>query len=1755
MQLKHLQTVTEAENCASKVLAIAWAPNNSKFACCMSDRLIHIFDEKGVKRDRFSTKPVDSKYGKKSYVVKGIAFSPDSLKIAVGQTDNIIFVYKIGKDWGEKKVICNKFPQQSAVTCLIWLTSGPIIYGLADGKVRIANAKTNKSHPLYSTDSYVIALAANSQGTGFISGHADGAVVRYYVTEDAAMEKMGRVVMHPVPPYALAWPNNHILAGGSDKKITIYSKDGQVATQFDYLRDSTEKDFTIACCSPSGQSVVVGSFDRIRVYNWSPRKMTWEETKPKEIANMYTVTALAWKRDGSRVACGTLCGAVELFESVLKRMVWKNKFEMAYVGPSQVIIKPLSTELQGIILKSQYGYEIEDVRIMGEDSYVFARTSDTILVGDLTRNLLSEVVWPNTGCHEKVYFDNPTVCLIFNAGELSLVEYGINEILASVRTEFVNPHLVSVRLNERCKASENNKKLAYLLDLKTICILDLVSGATIGQLSHDSKINWLELNETGRKLLFRDKKMRLNIFDIPSTTKTSILNYCTFVQWVVDSDVVVAQSRNNMCIWYNIDVPEQVTLITIKGEIVEIVRMDGKTEVVVQEGSHQLGYELDEGLVEFGTALHDNNFIRAITFLENLGDKPEAEGMWTNLANIAVAENNLKIAQRCYAALGDVACSHFLKETITTAENYAKEYGGNGMLCPDVLARMAMFNKTFKEAEAIYIEHNNLDKAIEMYQKLHKWDEALELAEMKSHPKSEELRNKYMKWLLESKQEDKAGEIKEREGDYETALNLYLKSNMPAKASRLLQNNYELLQNEEIVSRVISALVKAQLYEQAGDLCEKVNDTEKAFQYYRRGNAFAKAIELARYVAPSDVIILEEQWGDFLVSNKQLDAAINHYIEAGKTLKALQAAMDGKQWRKAVQIIQVIDDTEAVSKHYATLAQHFVSMRDFSTAEQMFLQAGMFQDAIDMYNQAGEWEMAHRLATKYLDSEKVSLMYINQAKDMEKQGKLKEAEKLYLSVSEPDAAISMYKKHQQYDQMMRLVTQHHPDLVQTTHLHLAQQLEGEGAFKSSEQHYISAGEWKSAVNMYRNAGMWDDAFRVAKNHGGVQARNQVAFLWAKSLGGESAVKLLSKLNLLEVSIDYACETYQFDFAFELAQSGLKSKLPDIHYKYAMTLEDEGKFQEAEEEFVKGGKPKEAVLMYIHNRDWDSAQRVAENHDPESVAEVLQEQAKDAFNNKNFQLFESLLLRAQLPELIIKYYQQSGMWADALRICKEYLPTYLAALKEQYDREVGVKGSKDANSLVSQAHEWEQNREYKAAIDCLLKVNSSNTKDHNLILKAWSKAADLTNRFLEEKQAVEVAKILGPKLVQAQQYNLAAQLYLNVDMIKEAIDTFISAEEWSKAKKIAKELEPMYETYVDNRYKDSLRKQGQADQLVDVDIIGALDLLAEQGQWARCLETAQPHGAQVLHKYVALYATQLIKDGDPIKALNLYMKYEAPAFTQNYNIYKRIAIDIFSLPDTMGPDAYSTWANLRNMLFQLTEAMKTTSDAGSKLHDEFDLLLVITHYYTSRCAFRDTESLKHIAAKLSTALLRHSDIIPADKAFFEAGVDARATGRDSEAFVFLNHYLDLCEAIEESNLDLLDHSDFALTDFPNEIPLPVSTNIPQSLHEEVKEWVLAVSMDQKVDQVLPVDERGLYPSALCSNDSAGPMALPCVVSGYPVLAQKGRTPIEFKRPGRAANREDWNKLLMAAKMNPESHVTDIIGFIGEWCGGTPSFSFQ
>ena len=80
------------------------------------------------------------------------------------------------------------------------------------------------------------------------------------------------------------------------------------------------------------------------------------------------------------------------------------------------------------------------------------------------------------------------------------------------------------------------------------------------------------------------------------------------------------------------------------------------------------------------------------------------------------------------------------------------------------------------------------------------------------------------------------------------------------------------------------------------------------------------------------------------------------------------------------------------------------------------------------------------------------------------------------------------------------------------------------------------------------------------------------------------------------------------------------------------------------------------------------------------------------------------------------------------------------------------------------------------------------------------------------------------------------------------------------------------------------------------------------------------GGTVLHKYLAMYAAKLLQDGGAVqRVLTLYAKHGAPAAQSNFNIYKKCFVDVCLAPNSHKPEAYSLWAQLRDMLLQVVHA--------------------------------------------------------------------------------------------------------------------------------------------------------------------------------------------------------------------------------------------
>lgn len=156
-----------------------------------------------------------------------------------------------------------------------------------------------------------------------------------------------------------------------------------------------------------------------------------------------------------------------------------------------------------------------------------------------------------------------------------------------------------------------------------------------------------------------------------------------------------------------------------------------------------------------------------------------------------------------------------------------------------------MLDKNFALAENILIQHDEIEEAMMMYQGLHRWDESIKIAERYKHQDVDQFKSDYFKWLLETNQEAKAAEVKERSGDYLKAIQLYLKGGLPAKAANVV-TSYNVSIPQDQLEMIATRLTSSQMYEKAGDFYEKMQDLKRALEQYRMGHCYRKAVDLSK---------------------------------------------------------------------------------------------------------------------------------------------------------------------------------------------------------------------------------------------------------------------------------------------------------------------------------------------------------------------------------------------------------------------------------------------------------------------------------------------------------------------------------------------------------------------------------------------------------------------------------------------------------------------------------------------------------------------------------------------------------------------------------------------------------------------------------------------------------------------------------------------------------------------------------------------
>jgi len=726
--------------------------------------------------------------------------------------------------------------------------------------------------------------------------------------------------------------------------------------------------------------------------------------------------------------------------------------------------------------------------------------------------------------------------------------------------------------------------------------------------------------------------------------------------------------------------------------------------------------------------------------------------------------------------------------------------------------------------------------------------------------------------------------------------------------------------------------------------------------------------------------------------------------------------------------------------------------------------------------------------------------------------------------------------------MLRLVSKYRPELLTDTYKHIAEQFEMKGNLKKAEHYYVEAKMWTSAMSMYRQLEKWEDAKRVAKVHGGKSSFEKVVLAQAnatfKESGAEAGAKLLAKHGLIETAIDYAVEHSNFQHAFDLAQHSAKHKLPDIHLKKALTLEDDEQFKLAEDEFILAGKPKEAIDMYVHQRDWTSAMRIAEAYCRDGMKDVMVHHAKDLVDQGNLEGAENLFVQAGKPEMAVQAYSAKRQVNEAIRVCKKHCPHMLGDVVDSYDQAPGGGPApmQSLDEVLDAAKIYEETGNYSRAIDTYLSVDDSSSANGDRLEEVWENAVRLAMKYAQERYNDIVATV-AKRLKLIKRFEAAAELYKEIDAVREAVNCYIAGEVWDKARQVAQHQCPEMVRVVEDRFKNDLVSKGDGDELIRKtgDIDSALDMYARGGDWDKCLQLAEKKSPKMLPHYLVQFCKILVNKGEKLQACQELLRYGPPGEQSNFQLYQLIAADLLGLDDTSGASV------LRDMLMKLlTKAAGSVPTPKALAEDrrpvgvQFHKTLLAAHFYTVRERLREQHKGTEIIARITVSLCRYCAEFPMDRAFYEAGMDCKTAGLVNMAFFFLNRFLDIADAIDDPENAQIDNTDFMGTDIPDPygVDLPEEPFISGQQVEDIRDWVLGWSMDQSVQQKLDVRQcdkckaevyiAGLVCSA-CNHTHE-----PCVVSGYPVLK---KTRVECTNCKAAANRDSWNTWLQTFKMCP------------------------
>jgi intraflagellar transport protein 172 len=597
--------------------------------------------------------------------------------------------------------------------------------------------------------------------------------------------------------------------------------------------------------------------------------------------------------------------------------------------------------------------------------------------------------------------------------------------------------------------------------------------------------------------------------------------------------------------------------------------------------------------------------------------------------------------------------------------------------------------------------------------------------------------------------------------------------------------------------------------------------------------------------------------------------------------------------------------------------------------------------------------------------------------------------------------------------------------------------------------------------MYRQEKRWQDAMRVAKQHGNPTAELQVAIHWAKDIGGAAGIQKLQQLGRVEEALLYCCESGITDFA-SLIMSTCKT-IP------------------------------RATLHQAHVK----------------FGIALEAQNKFAEAEKHY-------IAAEKPREAVEMYSHNKMWQDAQRVAAKYGigDIQLAPTK-------GTLSSSKTEGLsgLKKAMRYEEQRQYDEAITAYLALSASDCGGEERYDQVLERAVKLSANFIPTRLR-DVVTTVAQLLISLNRHASLGKILENIEAYADAFEIYKLAEMWDDANRLSSYLDPQDQAAFQREFREHLASRDETKGLMSLgQVDAALQVYAKKGDWEGCLKQAQKEGEQYVERYTMLYAQDLLNKTKTDEAVGVLARYSPSANSSNIPAYIGLCQStVYAVPtyDVIQPSFFA----LRQMLFKVLKNAQPSAKAYGILRNFTRAIHLLCQQAT--CT---RSGLADLALRASIAVLRYSDLIPADFLFYHAGELCKLAGKPEAALVYLNRFVDIHEVVQSGGLSSanIDHERFEATDVPREMCLRKQLSVSDAAATKMKDWVLEQTVGDEIEPKLPMAackkcNKQVYAATLrcplCRTEFEF-----CHVTGYPVL-----NPTKCTSCGVVANRTDWGQYI-------------------------------